>query len=255
MNKRNIHALIVDDERKSRDVLSGLLTEFCPQVKIAGQASDIDEASELILEEKPDLVFLDIQMPGGTGFNLLDKFDKVRFRTIFTTSYDQYAIQAIRWSAIDYLLKPVRIDELVKAVEKMTEGSDHSMRPELIELAKENLQHHSSLKKLALPTLDGFCIVSINEIVYCEANSNYTSIFLSNGQQMLVSRTLKEFDDSLSERFFFRIHHSHLINLDFVKKYLRSASSVIMENGKELIVSTRKKQEFVDLLKKWGAIL
>jgi two-component system LytT family response regulator len=250
MNNKSYTALIIDDERKGREVLINLLAEYCPHIVITGEAGDVEAAFSLINDKHPDVVFLDIQMPGGSGFNLLEKFEQIKFQIIFTTSFDQYAIKAIRMSALDYLLKPINIDELVAAVGKLgiVDQNIETLNDQL-NIIRLKQQNQGKMEKLALPTQQGFHFLNIGDIEYCEASSNYTYIHLKNKNSILASRTLKDFNELLEDEGFCRIHQSYLINMKYIKKYLKSSSSVLMENGKELSVSVRKKDEFMEKLR------
>lgn len=244
----NMNVLIVDDERKSRESLSSLLAEYCPDVRVTGVAANIEEASHQIREKKPDTVFLDIMMPGGTGFQLLEQLSPIPFHVIFTTSYNQYAIQAIRFSAIDYLLKPVVSEELRVAVNSARSKNRACNREERISLLRKSISE--GLEKIAFPTMEGFHFVAADEIEFCEADNNYTRIYLLNKSQIFVSKTLKDVEALLCDMGFFRIHQSYLVNLMFIKKFVKSNSSLITQSGKELSVSSRRKEDFIRIFKR-----
>lgn len=241
-----IRSIIVDDELKSRESLKILLEDFCENVEVKALCQNVEEGLLAIAEHKPDVIFLDIQMQRETGFDLLTKIKSVNFEVIFTTAYSEYAIKAFKFSAIDYLLKPIDIEELKKAlgkVERKLNGSFSQRLEQLIENLKPAQQQNY---KLALPTSDGLVFIKINDIVYCEASSNYTQIFCLDGKKYLVSRTLKEYEDILIEQNFFRIHNSYLINLGCIKKYVRGEGGyVVMSNDVSLDVSKRKKESFL----------
>jgi two-component system, LytTR family, response regulator len=238
--------VIIDDELKSRESLQILLHDFCEDITVKALCQNVSEGLEAIKTHKPDVVFLDIQMQRETGFDLLARLDKVDFELIFTTAYSEYAIKAFKFSAIDYLLKPIDVAELQAALEKVRKKMNHGISERLEHLIY-NLKPASTKKyKLALPSSDGLVFVKIDEIVYCEAESNYTQIHLVNGTKHLVSRTLKEYEDMLTEQDFFRIHNSYLINLNMIKNYVRGEGGyVVMSNGKSLDVSKRKKESFL----------
>lgn len=243
-----IRAIIIDDERIGRETLQSLLKQYCPNVSVVAQADSVDGGRRAIATHDPDLVFLDIEMPFGNGFELLDGIADARFEVIFTTAYDQYAIRAIRTAALDYLLKPIDRDELVSAVEKAEKktGGARSLNLNL-EVLLENLKHATSEhSKIALPTDDGLTLVGVNDIIRCEADGNYTRFFLQNREQLIVSKTLKDFETLLGEMNFLRVHHSHLVNIDHVKKYVRGEGGVvIMSDTAAVPVSRRKKEELI----------
>ena len=241
-----VRSIIVDDELKSRESLKILLEDFCENVEVLALCQNVAEGIEAVSKHKPDVVFLDIQMQRETGFDLLSKIKSIDFEVIFTTAYSEYAIKAFKFSAIDYLLKPIDIEELKKALHKVEKKLNGSISDRLEQLI-QNLKPSSAQNyKLALPTADGLIFIKIDDILYCEASSNYTYIFSSDGKKYLVSRTLKEYEDMLSEHNFFRIHNSYLINLGSVKKYVRGEGGyVVMNNDVSLDVSKRKKDSFL----------
>lgn len=247
-----IKALIVDDEKSSRSVLSELLKEFCPNVFISGEASSAELAYEFILKTPVDLVFLDIQMPTGNGFTLLQKFDELPFDVVFVTSYDQYAINAIKFSALDYLLKPVAIDLLKDAVAKAMDRKSkrsHS-QPQVINLLQ--LVNADVLeKKIAVHQNDHVVFVKVSDILYIEGESNYTSIKISSTETYTSSKTLKEFEEYLKNfDFFIRIHKEVIINVHHIAKYSKGDPFIIeMKDKKEFEASRRRKTEVLALLK------
>lgn len=241
-----INAIIVDDELKSRESLKILLEEFCDNVTVKALCKDVAEAVQAIQQYKPDVVFLDIQLQRETGFDLLTQLGDFNFEVIFTTAYAEYAIKAFKFAAIDYLLKPIDIEELKRALSKVEKRMNDSISLRLQQLM-QNLKNTSSENyKLALPTTDGLVFVKMQDILYCEASSNYTEITVTDGKKYIVSRTLKEYEDMLGEHNFYRIHNSYLINLNAIKKYVRGEGGyVIMSNDKSLDVSKRKKEGFL----------
>ena len=245
-----IRSIIVDDEPKSRESLKILLTDFCGNVEVLATCQNVAEGIEAIGQFKPDVVFLDIQMQRETGFDLLSKIKPVNFEVVFTTAHSEFAIKAFKFSAIDYLLKPVDIEELKKALEKVEKKINGSISDRLEQLI-QNLRPAGNVQnfKLALPTSDGLVFVKVDDILYCEASSNYTNIYTSDGKKHVISRTLKEYEDLLADHNFFRIHNSHLINLGSIKKYVRGEGGyVIMNNDVTLDVSKRKKEAFLTRL-------
>lgn len=235
-------AMIVEDESNSREILRNYLAKYCPDVNLAGEATSIKEAKELIGKYSIDLVFLDVEMPFGTGFDFLDQMPERTFETVFVTAYNQYAIDALNNHAAYYLMKPVNIDELIKAVNYVKEIRQ-----------KEDALENQVLKpklnkvdgKITLPQQDGFQVLNVSDILYCKADDNYTEIYLVN-KKILVSKTLKYFEEALSEFPFARIHKSFLVNVNEVVKYKKGkGGSVVVSNGKELLVSAAKKKELL----------
>ena len=241
-----LNCIIVDDELKSRESLKILIEDFCEGVAVKALSQNVKEAIEAIETHKPDVVFLDIQLQRETGFDLLSQLKNVDFEVIFTTAFSEYAIKAFKYSAIDYLLKPIDIEELKLSLAKVEKRKGQAIGDRLQQLLQNLRAVTSDNYKLALPTADGLVFVKVSEILYCEASSNYTEIFLSDNRKYVVSRTLKEYEDMLAEQNFYRIHHSYLINLNEIKKYVRGEGGyVIMNNDKSLDVSKRKKEGFL----------
>jgi two-component system LytT family response regulator len=241
-----ITAIIIDDEAIGRLALREKLSSYCMQVQVIAEASNGQEALLLIQHHKPKLIFLDIEMPRMNGFEMLNALPEKNFHVIFTTAYDQYAIKAIKYAAFDYLLKPIDIEELKTAVEKIS-SKENNQTNNQAELLQQNLQHpKKQLNKLAIPTLEGLLFFDINDIIHLEANSNYTFIHFSGKPRITASKTLKEFEDILPEDIFFRTHHSHLINLNYIKRYIKGDGGQIeLQNGTYVDVSRRKKEEFL----------
>jgi two-component system, LytTR family, response regulator len=247
-----IKAIIVDDERKSRITLANLIETYCPAVRVMELCDSVNTAEKAIKKSGPDLVFLDVEMPFENGFALLEKIRDPRFHVIFTTAYDHYAIKAIKYSALDYLLKPIDPDELIVAIDKMEEKkSDTSRQISNFELLLSNLKVKGNQVKIGIPTFEGLRMVSAEEIIRCVADESYTEIILSNGNKLIVSRILKEYEDLLSDLNFFRVHNSCLINLTHVAKYVKGDGGyVIMTNGESVEVARRKKNELLNKLTK-----
>lgn len=240
-------AVIIDDEKDSREILAGYLKKYCPDVTVLGFGESVSSGLVEIKKHNPDVVFLDIEMPYGNGFDLLDKIGDITFETIFVTAFDNYAIQALNQSAAYYLLKPIDIDELVKAVEKIKTERTEKNYMQHARLLLEN-KKNSAHQKIMLPTLEGFEIVNINTILYCEGADNFTRFHFEDTQPLLICRTLKYFEDILKEHRFVRIHRSHLINPDFVVRYSKGKGGyVTMKNKQELEISPAKKQGFLNL--------
>lgn len=241
-----LKSIIVDDEVKSGESLRILIEDFCDDVEVSATCTSVDEAIAAVQQHHPDVVFLDIQMQRETGFDLLEKLPEITFEVIFTTAHSEYAIKAFKFSAIDYLLKPIDLEELKASLLKVRKKIGQGITARLQQLMRNLRETSGENYKLALPTSDGLFFVKVSSIVYCEASSNYTVIVTDDGRKHIVSRTLKEYDDMLSEYNFFRIHNSYLINLNAVKKYVRGeGGSVIMTTGQSLDVSKRKKEGFL----------
>ena len=241
-----IDAIIIDDEQAAQLTLMSFLQMHCPTVNVIGTANGVEEGLKLLANKSADVVFLDIKMNDGTGFDLLKRLPQINFNLIFTTAYDEYALKAFKYSAIDYLLKPIDPMELIEAVAKIrqeknenTSKSVHSM----FELYQKN-----KFDKIAIPSVDEFYFVHINEIVRCEASSNYTLIYLSSGKKIVAPKTLKEFEALLANEGFFRVHQSHLINLEHIQQFMKTKNKIRMVDGSEVEVSRRKKTIFVELI-------
>lgn len=244
---RNLTAIIVDDEQASRITLLNYLAKYCPEVEVKGQAVNIQEAHQLILSQKPDVVFLDVEMPYGNAFDLLEKFDRLDFEVIFVTAFSKYALEALNLSASNYLLKPVSIDLLVEAVQKAQQQIQDKKSLRTSNILLENLSiEHKQLKKMVLPMLDGFEVVVLKDIVRCEANDNLTDIHLTDGTKRTVCRTLKFYEGVLSDYDFVRVHKSHMININCVKRYQKGkGGAVTLNDGNEVQVSPTRKQDFL----------
>jgi two-component system LytT family response regulator len=242
-----IKSIIVDDEMKSRESLKKILLSFCENVEVLATCQNVEEALAAIDKLKPDLVFLDIQMQGETGFDLLSRLPKIDFDVIFTTAHSEYAIKAIKFSAIDYLLKPIDVDELQTALTKVRAKQNGNILERMQQLLQNVKSPSVENYKLALPTSEGLTFIRVNDLLYLKASGNYTEFYMREGQKYLVSRHLKEYDDLLADQNFFRIHHSSLINLNYIKNYVRGDGGyVVMTDNTSLDVSRRKKEEFLE---------
>jgi two-component system LytT family response regulator len=238
-----IKAVIIDDESYACQALATLLKNHCPDVSVAATCQDPREAVAIVESIKPQLVFLDIEMPHMNGFSFLEKCRPASFDVIFTTSYDQYAIKAIKFSALDYLLKPVDATELKTAVEKYRERRAPVSQQQFDILLAKLQQPSSASARIALPTMEGLQIISVGTIIFCSSSSNYTILTLKDKQKLTVSKTLKEIEEMLEEHRFLRIHHSYLVNLDEIKKYFRGeGGTVLMSDGSSVDVSRAKKE-------------
>lgn len=240
-------SIIVEDEQTSRDILKNYLKKYCPHVTILGEASNIEEALVLIRNNHLDLVFLDVEMPYGNAFDLLDKVGDINFETIFVTAYNQYAIDALNARASYYLMKPISIDELIKAIDYVTEikTKEDALQDEVL-VPKTN----SVSGKITIPQQKGFEVINTADILYCKADDNYTEIYLKNNKKKLVSKTLKYFEDILVDSSFARVHKSYLVNVNEVVKYLKGkGGSVVLSNGQEIMVSASKKADLLSYFK------
>lgn len=249
MEEREIKAIIIDDEERARHSLSALIQEFCPDVQIVGMAANVPDGVLAINKLRPDLVFLDIEMPEYNGFELLGFFRDIDFEFVFVTAYNEHALRAFEVSAVDYLLKPVEISLLQAAVQKVQQRRFASNMQQRIEVLKDAFKG-DDLKRIALTVNDGLIFVEVADIELLEADGAYTKVILHNGTSILVSKKLRLFEDILLHRpNFARPHRSFILNLNYIKKYARGESLLIMDNGTSVPVSREKKQEFEAMLK------
>jgi len=242
-----LKAIIVDDEERSRKNLKALVDEFCKNVEILHTVKSVDEGIAAIELHRPDLIFLDIQMQRETGFDLLKKIDKIDFEIIFTTAHAEYAIDAIKFAAIDYLLKPIDLNDLKLAIARVEKKMIKTDYKEQFEILLHNFRSDNSDNyKIAIPASDGLIFINMKDIVFCEAMSNYTKIHTKDGKNHVVAKTLKEYDSILTNYYFFRVHHSYIVNLNEIKKYVRGDGGyLIMNNDASVGVSQRKKDAFL----------
>ena len=242
-------AIIIDDETNSRNALRQKITKHCNNVMIIADCENGEEGIEKIETQKPDIIFLDIEMPHTNGFELLEKLPEINFELIFTTSYDQYAIKAIRFSALDYLLKPISIKELQHAVERLNKLRENHTR-EKMDILKSSLSDKKTQDdKIAISTTEGLEFIPIKNILHIESNSNYSKIYFHDNRTLTVTKLLKDFEDMLVPYNFYRVHNSHLINLNYIQKYLRgNGGRIIMQDGTEIEVARRKKEEFLKMI-------
>lgn len=249
-SKKMLRAVIVEDEKRSRETLQGLLKLYCKNLEVIGEAENVKEGLAVIQQQNPDVVFLDIQMPDGSGFKLLEQIEQIKFDVIFTTAYDQFAIKAIRYSALDYLLKPIYPKDLVNAVNKAEKNKQVQNSNENINVLIENINRPlAESPKIILSTSEKINVVKIDEIIRCESDNYYTMFYFTNRKKILVSKTLKDQEELLSEYNFIRPHKSHLINVKYIKSYLKTEGGVIlMEDGSKVPVSRRKKEYIMDVI-------
>ncbi|WP_024769733.1 LytR/AlgR family response regulator transcription factor [Aquimarina macrocephali] len=241
----SLTAIIVDDEKHSRETLTKLIEEFCLETTVLTTANSVTEAVDKIKNYNPDVVFLDIELQSGIGFDILTQIDTINFEVIFTTAYEQYAIQAIKFSSLDYLLKPLSIEELKNAIEKAKKKKDQEIYKKQLETLIDNLQQ-PKFNKICLSTADSVEFINVEDIIYCKANGAYTSFILKDNISLLVSKHLKEYENLLIEQQFMRIHNSFLINLKEVKKFVKSDGGyIIMNNNDSINISKNKKEKFL----------
>ncbi|MCB0628515.1 MAG: LytTR family DNA-binding domain-containing protein [Saprospiraceae bacterium] len=244
-----LNAIIIDDEPRCIKTLANDLEEYCPQVEILERCASAKDGLKAIRQHRPDLIFLDINMPWMSGLELLEVIGDITFDVIFTTAHDQYAVQAFRLSAIDYLLKPVDYQELITAVKKVETKRSRITQEQLGHL-KENMNPVSDIQRIGIPTKSGIDFVLIQDILYCEADSNYTFVHLTDNRKLYSAKTLKDFDQLLGQTEFCRIHQSFLINLNHLKKYYRGDGGYVeMINGTSLNVSRAKKEELLSKIR------
>lgn len=248
-----IRTIIIDDEASAVNVLTLILKKnLSSDMEIVASTNSPFEGKELVEKYKPDLVFLDIEMPGMSGIDLIRSCNNIAFRVVFVTAYDAYAVEAFELSAIDYLLKPIAAEKVIRVVEKVKQEIDRKANPLQIQL--QNLEkvlkmHSTGNEKISVSMADKIIFINVPEIIYCEARGAYTNIYMNNGKSLLTSRTLGDFESQLSQQKFFRIHHSYLINLNRVREFQRfDGGYVMMENNIRLEVSTRKRKEFLDAI-------
>jgi len=242
-----LRAILVEDEAKSREILRNYLAKYCPNVEVLGEAANVDEALVLIRQHELDLVFLDVEMPYGNAFDLLDKVGDRTFETVFVTAYDHYAMDALNAHASYYLMKPISIDELIKAVDYVIEikQKEDALHEEVL-VTKTN----GVAGKITIPQQDGFEVLETANILYCKADDNYTEIYLSSNRKKLVSKTLKYFEQALADSNFARVHKSYLVNVNEIVKYVKGKGGhVVLSSGKEILVSASKKADLLSYFK------
>lgn len=244
-----IKSIIVDDEKHGRENLAGILKQHCPEVDVLGDANSVESAISIIREHHPDLVFLDIEMPKANGFQLLEYFKDFNFEVIFVTAYGNYAIKAIRFSATDYILKPINYNELKTAVAKVAERIRHKQENLRMKQLVYNLSQPGN-PRIGLPTGDRIEFVEVNKIIRCQGEGNYSHIYFEENKHLLVAKTLVEFEDLLHEYSFVRVHKTHLVNLKHVIAYLKPDGGILqLSNGDKVAVSRRRKEEVQKMLK------
>ena len=247
-----IRTVLVDDETDNLRILQRLLETYCSDISIVGAAEGVETALKLIQTTRPDLAFLDIEMIQGNAFDLLNQLLPFDFQVIFVTAFDEYALRAFKYSAVDYLLKPVDVDDLRRAVDKVTARTGEKDDLSKIKTLLENVNAMQiSQQKMALPTLNGLSFVTINDIIRLESQGHYTRIFLANGEQLMTTRDIREYEDLLPQAIFYRVHNSHIINLQKIEKYQKGRGGyIIMDDGSSIEVASRRRQDFLQRLLK-----
>lgn len=243
-----LKAIIVEDEPISRQILAGYLERYCPDVMLVAEADEVQSGVAAIKKHQPDILFLDVEMPKGNGFDLLEQVGEINFETVFVTAYGNYAIKALNYSAAYYILKPVSIEDLVAAVDKIKQKKQKDQRSIHTRVLLENIHSGAPQKnKIVLPLLDGFDVVSIKDIVHCRANDNFTDFYFVDKQKKMICRTLKFYEELLAESGFMRVHKSHLINLDHIVKYTKGkGGQLTMIDGSMIDISPNKKDELME---------
>lgn len=247
-----MRTVIIDDEPNARQVVRNVLEQYCKSVTIVGEAENVKTGVELIGTTKPELVFLDIRMPDGTGFDILKKLKVINFHFIFITAHEEYALQALKQSALDYILKPINVNELIGAVEKaeLSHGAIINSSKKL-DVFSDNQTKAKDDKTLVLNTQDSIYYVKISDILSCKADKNYTEVNFLEGKKLVISKTLKDVEEMLNGFGFFRSHQSHLINTAYISHYEKGlGGTIIMKDGSRVPVSSRRKELFIDLMSK-----
>lgn len=243
-----IRAIIIDDEKNGRENLRNLLKKYCPNIQVVDEANSASTGLDAIIKHKPGLIFLDIEMPGGNGFTLLEKAVDVHFETIFVTAYNLYAIRAFKFSAVDYLLKPIKIPELKSAVERAVQRMVLT-QPEHVKTLLQNMKADANRQKISLPQSNGSVFVFLHDIVRCQSDNNYTWFYMADGKKILVARTLKDYEELLSENGFYRVHQSHIVNIVHIKQYIKGENAFfVLSDESNIPVAQRKKNVVKDIL-------
>jgi two-component system LytT family response regulator len=247
---KEITAVIIDDERSNREFISVILGDFCPEVKVIGQADGVVSGLDLLRQTDPDILFLDIKMPDGDGFQLLEKLENPRFQLIFITAYDKYAIRSFKYSAVDYLLKPIDPEDMIRAVTRAKGRLGKGESGIELKVLMENLRvQDTSPRKIIVPDQNGFVVIRQDEVIRVEADGNYSTIKLSSGNEVVASKPIKYFEEMLEDSQFVRIHNSHLVNINHIVKYIKGRGGIaITSDGAEIEVSRRKKDDFLRAL-------
>lgn len=248
-----IRCILIDDENDSLEVMEWMLKTYCPQVKIEAVCNSAEKGIAAINRLRPDLIFLDIEMPNMNGFDMLEQFDELFFDIVFVTAYDQFAIRAFRYCALNYLLKPVGEDDLQETIRRIEKKKTIPSKEQMDTLMQNIRQgNKQTVSRIALTTSDGMLFVATQDIIFCTSDNNYTTVVMTGGKKILISKTLKEIDETLAGPDFYRIHNSFLVNINHIKKFVRGDGGyVIMDEGTTVSISRSKKQEFLDLFSKF----
>lgn len=247
-----INAIIIDDEKHSIEMLEWLLKTYCPSVQIMTTCNSGEEGLEALSTLNPDIVFMDIEMPKMNGFDVLDKVKEKNFEIVFITAYDKFAVRAFKYSAINYLLKPVDPDDLILTIKRIEEKKTRTESGQVELLFQSLLKKNNQIERIALSSNDGLVFVQTAEIMYCKAESNYTHVVLQSGKKILVARTLKEIDETLSGKDFFRIHASYLVNINHISRFVKGDGGyIVMPDDTQITISRNKRDEFFQLFAKF----
>ena len=244
-----IKAIVIDDETNNQELICNLLNSYAENIQVVSVADSVESGYKAISEHQPDLVFLDIQMPDGTGFDLLKKFDKVNFKVIFVTAHQEYAIEAFKYSALDYLLKPLSPSNLISAIKKVEESfNSEDLNLKLKTLLSNISEPAKTKRKIVLKTMERIYSVDLNDVIRFESDGGYTKVYLLDGKRIMVSRTMKEFDDLLTDVGFLRVHNSHLVNMNYLFCFEKTEGHIVMKDDSIVPVSNRKKEQLLELL-------
>ena len=244
-----LRAIIIDDEPKGRSILQQLIALHAPQLTVVGMAANADDGLALIDSHKPDVVFLDVEMPGKSGFDLLRELGNISFKVVFVSAHNHYSLKAIKFHAFDYLLKPIDVDELKQAIAKLFQSANSHTNEQVTEMLSASQSGNNNFGKIAISSISSIDLINVDDILYCEASGNNTFVYLIDNKKIVATKNLKEYEELLTSHRFFRIHHAYLVNLKHVAKYIKGeGGSVILSNQQELEVSRRKKQEFINSL-------
>ena len=246
--ENKLKAVIVEDEAKCREVLRELLKAYCTDIEIVAEADSVDTGVKAIAKYHPDVLFLDVEINGGTGFDVLDQAGELDASVIFTTAYDQFALKAFKFSAIDYLLKPIDIDDLKTAVGRVTSMTERNVSHYQIQNLLSNLRNPQEEPVLLVSTLDAVEFIPIRDIIRCEAQGAYTQLMLRDSKPVMVSKVIKEYEFMLKEHGFYRVHQSHLINLKEVRKYVKADNYLLMRDGAQIQLARSRKEEFFNAM-------
>jgi len=246
---KKLRTLIVDDEDLARKNLEFLIKDYCPNVEVIGNAASAKEAVRFLKSNSIDLMLLDIEMPNGSGFELLEMIkDEINFKIIFITAYHEYALKAFKYSATDYILKPINPEELEAGIAKIQAVSSTESKDKIDTLIENVQRRGEQFNKIALPSMEGLQFVALDDVIYCESQDNYTQFFLVDGKKIMVSKTIKFFEDALDDSKFFRVHRSNIINLKYIDKYVKGEGGyVVLKQGARIPVSRRRKESFLQL--------